>query len=325
MVDYKNFYDLMASYLTATFIFMKHFLRSNNRIFLIIPIIFSLNIHSSSDFYGKINVSLAQIDNGTDDETDTLNNASRIGFKSKFKLSENLNFLLQVENEIDPTDGRADGDKVFKQRNTFVGISGNFGKLFIGTHDTAFKKGQLKIDLFNDTQSDIKNILRGENRMQDLIGYESPELFNGIKVVLNNIKTSDKSYQSYSINYSSDSLKASYSIDTGLKGYDGKRLSISYSANKTTIGAIYQDTEKTVTSNKESGFVYSVKQKISNKGSLLFQVAESDMKVMGGKQTSFGYNHQVRKELKVFTALSVLSKDNAKDKDWLTVGFEYKF
>ena len=70
----------MASYLTTTFIFMKHFLQYNTRIFLIIPIIFSLNIHSSFDFYGKINVSLAQIDNGTDDETDTLNNASRIGF-----------------------------------------------------------------------------------------------------------------------------------------------------------------------------------------------------------------------------------------------------
>ena len=292
---------------------------------LIIPVIFSIQSESSTDFYGKINMSIAQIDEGYERETDTLNNASRIGFKSKFKISENLNFLVQVENEIDPADGRADGDKVFKQRNTFIGISGSFGKLFVGTHDTAFKKAQLKVDLFNDTQSDIKNILRGENRMQDLVGYESPEILKGVKVVLNNIKTSDKNYQSYSINYSSDSLKASYSIDTGLKGYDGKRLTGLYTFNKTTLGAIYQDTEKTVTSNKESGYVYSLKQKISKKGSLLFQVAKSDMKVVGGKQTSFGYNHQARKNLKIFTALSVLSKDNAEDKDWLTVGFEYKF
>ena len=28
--------------------------------------------------------------------------------------------------------------------------------------------------------------------MQDLVGYESPEIFKGVKVVLNNIKTSDK-------------------------------------------------------------------------------------------------------------------------------------
>jgi predicted porin len=292
---------------------------------LIVLVIFSIQSESSTDFYGKINMSLAQIDSGTDDETDTINNASRIGFKSKFKISENLSVLVQVENEIDPTDGRADGDKVFKQRNTFIGISGNFGKLFVGTHDTAFKKAQLKVDLFNDTQSDIKNILRGENRMQDLVGYESPEIFKGFKVVLNNIKTSDKNYQSYSINYSSDALKISYSIDTGLKGYNGKRLTGSYTFNKTTLGAIYQDSEKTSTSTSESGYVYSVKQKISKKGSLLFQVAKSDMKVVGGKQSSFGYNHKINKDFKVFTALSSLSKSNSEDKDWLTLGFEYKF
>ncbi|MDG2093243.1 MAG: porin, partial [SAR86 cluster bacterium] len=140
------------------------------KFFLLTCVIFNFTLNASSDFYGKINMSIAQVDDGLDTETDTLNNASRFGFKSKLKLSDNLNFLIQIENEIDPTDGRADGGKVFKQRNTFIGISGNFGKFFAGTHDTAFKKAQLKVDLFNDTQSDIKNILRGENRMQDLVG-----------------------------------------------------------------------------------------------------------------------------------------------------------
>ena len=295
------------------------------KLFLLTCVIFNFTLNASSDFYGKINISIAQIDDGLDTETDTLNNASRFGFKSKLKLSDNLNFLIQIENEIDPTDGRADGDKVFKQRNTFIGISGNFGKFFVGTHDTAFKKAKLKVDLFNDTQSDIKNILRGENRMQDLIGYESPELFNGIKIVINNIKTSEKSYQSYSLNYNSDSLKASYSIDTGLKGYDSQRITSSYALNKTSLGVIYQDSEKTSIGNNESGYVYSIKHKISKNGSLLFQEAKSDMKLLGGKQTSFGYNHQIRKELKVFTAYSQLSKEDSPDKEWITLGFEYKF
>ena len=295
------------------------------KLFLITCMTFNFALNASSDFYGKINMSIAQIDDGLDIETDTLNNASRVGFKSKLKLSDNLNFLIQIENEIDPTDGKADDDKVFKQRNTFIGISGNFGKFFVGTHDTAFKKAQLKVDLFNDTQSDIKNILRGENRMQDLVGYESPELYNGIKIVINNIKTSDKSYQSYSLNYNSDSLKASYSIDTGLKGYDSQRITSSYIFNKTTLGVIYQDSENTAIGHNESGYVYSIKHKISKKSSLLFQEAKSDMKVLGGKQTSFGYNHQIRKELKVFTAYSQLLKDSSPDKDWITLGFEYKF
>jgi hypothetical protein len=49
------------------------------------------------------------------------------------------------------------------------------------------------------------------------------------------------------------------------------------------------------------------------------------MKVLGGKQRSFGYNHQIRKELKVFTAYSQLAKENSSDKEWITIGFEYKF
>ena len=93
------------------------------KLFLITCMTFNFTLNASSDFYGKINMSIAQIDDGLDTETDTLNNASRVGFKSKLKLSDNLNFLIQIENEIDPTDGRADGDKVFKQRNTFIGIS----------------------------------------------------------------------------------------------------------------------------------------------------------------------------------------------------------
>jgi len=72
---------------------------------------FNFTLNASSDFYGKINMSIAQIDDGLDTEIDTLNNASRVGFKSKLKLSDNLNFLIQIENEIDPTDGEQMGIK----------------------------------------------------------------------------------------------------------------------------------------------------------------------------------------------------------------------
>ena len=53
---------------------------------------------------------------------------------------------------------------------------------FTGTYDSALKLGQLKVDLFNDTRADIKYILQGENRMNSFVGYESPELIEGMKV-----------------------------------------------------------------------------------------------------------------------------------------------
>ena len=95
----------------------------------------SLNLLSESDFYGKINVSYESADKDTSSETDFKNNASRLGVKGKFDINDGLKISFQIENEIDPTDGRfrADGEKVFKERNTFLALEGNFGRLFTGT------------------------------------------------------------------------------------------------------------------------------------------------------------------------------------------------
>ena len=38
------------------------------------------------------------------ENTDTRNNASRIGYKSKYALSDDLNLIIQIENEFDAAD-----------------------------------------------------------------------------------------------------------------------------------------------------------------------------------------------------------------------------
>ena len=43
------------------------------------------------------------------------------------------------------------------------------GTIFAGTHDSALKKSQLKVDLFNDLSPDIKNILHGGNRLDEFV------------------------------------------------------------------------------------------------------------------------------------------------------------
>jgi len=281
---------------------------------------------SNGEFYGKVNVSLVETEINSDKNTDTRNNASRIGYKSKYALSDDLNLIIQIENEFDAADGRADGDKVFKQRNTFIGISGSFGKLFVGTHDTAFKKAQLKVDLFNDTNADIKNILVGENRMQDMVGYESPEIYKGLKFTLNNIKTSSESYQSYSIDYKRGDVSSSFAVDSGLKGFESRRFALVYPLNKSTFGILVQDSENTNTLNSENGYVYSFKHKLTSKGTLMVQSAKSDMKVIKGEQNTIGYGIKTGKNSKIFAAYSKLKKDQkSKNKTMLSVGFEIKF
>ena len=287
---------------------------------------FSNQVHADINFYGKINVSLEDVDSKYANETDFQNNASRIGIKGSYDLSSSLKLSFQIEEEIDPTDLRADGDKVFKERNTFIAISGDFGKLYTGTHDTAFKQSQLKVDLFNDTRADIKYILRGENRMNSFVGYVSPDLIDGLNISINSISQSTGNGESSAFNYSKNDIKASFAIEQNIKGYDGKRFSVMLPLGEIDLGLIYQSSRKLSSGKSFSGHVVSMKRKISDKGSFYIQNAKSDMRVVSGKQNSIGYSHKINSSTKIFAHYSSLRKQDSNDNiTFISTGLEYKF
>ena len=291
---------------------------------------FSSDLLSNTTFYGKINTSYERSDKNFKTDIDFKNNASRVGIKGKFDLNENLKISYQFENEIDPTDGRgrADGEKVFKERNTFIALEGNFGKIFTGTHDTALKIAQLKVDLFNDTRADIKYLFQGENRMNSFVGYTSPEIIKGLKVTLNSISQSTGSFDSYSLNYSRGSMKLAIASDSNGKGYDNQRIASTFPIESLGIdvGVLYQSTKKLSTGVSEKGNLISLKKKVSDKGSVYLQVASSDIKLEPGKQNSLGYTYKISKVAKVFLHYSDLESDKtSKNAEYVSVGFEYKF
>ena len=287
---------------------------------------FSNQVHADINFYGKINVSLEDVDSKNANETDFQNNASRIGVKGSYNFSPGIKLSFQIEEEIDPTDLRADGDKVFKERNTFIAISGSLGKLYTGTHDTAFKKSQLKIDLFNDTRADIKYILRGENRMNSFVGYVSPDLIDGLNVSVNSISQSTGNGESSAFNFSKNDIKASFAIEQNIKGYDGKRFSVMLPLGEIDLGLIYQSSRKLSSGKSFSGHVVSMKRKISDKGSIYIQNAKSDMRVVSGKQNSIGYSHKINSSTKIFAHYSSLRKQDSNDNiTFISTGLEYKF
>ena len=301
---------------------MKKILNTNSFAFILLAM-FSYQANADINFYGKINVSLEDVDSKTSDETEFKNNASRVGVKGSYDLSSGLKLSFQIEEEIDPTDLRADGDKVFKERNTFVAASGDFGKLYAGTHDTVFKQSQLKIDLFNDTRADIKYILRGENRMDSFIGYTSPDLIDGLNLTVNSIRQSSGNGESMALRYSKNNVKAAFAIDQNVKGYDGERFSIMVPVGEVDLGLLYQSSKKLSSSKSFSGHVISMKKKISNKGSIYIQNARSDMRILSGKQNSIGYTHQINKSTKVFVHYSKLNGEG--ETAFISAGAEYKF
>ena len=132
--------------------------------------------------YGKLNLSIDYDGgNGASTNSDLISNASRVGMKGDFEINDKLTGIYQLEYQVDVANNSS---STFKTRNSFLGITGNFGTIRLGTYDTPLKRAGLKADLFNDLRGDIKNITAGENRNSSFLGYESPELTKGLSLHL---------------------------------------------------------------------------------------------------------------------------------------------
>ena len=132
--------------------------------------------------YGKLNVSIDYDGgNGASTSSDLISNSSRVGMKGDFEINDKLTGIYQLEYQVDVANNSS---STFKTRNSFLGITGNFGTIRLGTYDTPIKRAGLKADLFNDLRGDIKNITAGENRNSSFLGYDSPELTKGLSLHL---------------------------------------------------------------------------------------------------------------------------------------------
>ncbi len=284
--------------------------------------------------YGKLWISIESQNTASGTEVDMVSNASRLGIKGSMDFGEGIEAIYQAEYEVDPVDGTADEskDRTFKQRNSFVGLKGSMGTIFLGKHDTATKRSQKKIDLFNDLAGDIKNILQGENRMSDLVGYTTPKI-NGYSATFNAIKGTEGlgddsigDSTSTSLSYDSENIYIALAFDSELKGYDSTRLTLQIPFSRSQLGIMFQESEKLSTGKEEDGYVISFSQKVGNKGTLKFQQTESDMKLDSGKQFSFGYDYKLSSKAKVFYFFTDLNgNQDSKEKEIHGAGFEYKF
>ncbi len=117
--------------------------------------------------YGQVHIATSSYDSERDtgDGWDISSHASRLGFKGSEDLGGDLKAIWQIElgiaasDDADDDEGgnttnNADG---LSYRNTFVGLSGNWGTALIGRHDTPMKISTGSLDLFADTIADYNN------------------------------------------------------------------------------------------------------------------------------------------------------------------------
>lgn len=130
------------------------------------------------EWYGKLDVQALSVNQGlfryADQGTQLEMPFSRLGFKGKQALTEDLALIFVYEWQVNGLDD-VNREHRLGARNTYIGVSGSFGELIFGKNDTKFKKSEGKADLFNEYIADIAQLTAGQDRLKNIIGYQSPQ------------------------------------------------------------------------------------------------------------------------------------------------------
>ncbi len=296
--------------------------------------------------YGKINLSLTndavESVTGTDHEVSQNSNASRLGFKGSYAINDALKAIYKLEYEVNVDEGTT--GTVFKQRNIYAGLQGNWGTVIAGNFDTPLKVIGKQIDQFNDYHmADIKNYAEGENREDNMLQYTTPSLAGLTAVVaLQQGEDDDRSglaagYSAalqYQINGLTLAVAADSEIDknTVASVRDTHRAVISYEVGMVEVGALWQDSELSniKPNSAEDTVIVSAAVKVADNIKLKAQAgrtSEDDTKI-DTTQIALGADFKLSKSAKWYVYAVNLETDSPTstlDSDSAGLGFELKF
>lgn len=146
----------------------------NTLIAAAVAAVFAAPAFADTTLYGQGHVSLDSVsaDGVADNDLSLASNSSRIGVKGSHKLSDSLSAVYKMEWAVN-VDGEGSD---MGQRNRYVGLSGGFGTVVFGRHDTPMKGIGNKYELFwGGTQmgSAIPLLAGGgfHARLDNVIGY----------------------------------------------------------------------------------------------------------------------------------------------------------
>lgn len=279
------------------------------------------------EFYGKVNVSVQNTQEGDDSVSEISSNASRLGVKGNINLNHGLQGIYKAEYQIAVDDGD-NGGQTFSQRNTFAGIKGNFGQVIVGNFDTPLKKAQKKIDLFNDLEGDIKSaITKSDNRTKNIAQYTTPTLSGFVATVAHiaseNETVNDGTSSSLTFTHKKIYAAIAYDTDVEADGIDVTRLVAQYSISDITLGGLWE-TQAQNGDNKD-GWVYSASYKLNSDIKLKAQYGESDIVNDNAKTYSLGADYKLAKTAKVYAFATDEEFGDNSSNEYYGVGLEYKF
>ncbi len=159
--------------------------------------------------YGKVRVATQYHDRsgGLEDAWGMEDQISRLGIKGSEDLGNGLQAIYKMEFGVNVGDGVGKDGNFWNQRNSYVGLAGDWGSFLMGRHDTPYKMSTGKLDFFFDSAADMDNssvtgvptpntvALFHSIRRDGLIAYISPSwggfTLSGAVVQTNSVQTFD--------------------------------------------------------------------------------------------------------------------------------------
>jgi len=227
-------------------------------------------IHASIDYLNADQDTITAAPAGSNSSLwDVTSRATRLGFKGSEDLGNGMKMIWKIETQMSLTDGGT-----FGFRNTYIGLSGDWGTFLYGRHDTPVKMSTGRLDIFGDTIADYnagnQNGLNGgfvDVRANDAIAYVSPN-FSGLTLVGAIVPDADAGEAdadergdfagAYSIAamYSNGGLfiGAGYeNLDNLNSGADAShwRIGVGYDFGDFHIGGVYQDADGAIAGDRD--------------------------------------------------------------------------
>ena len=284
--------------------------------------------------YGKIHMSIDQLDNGASNTVTTGNpddsgiyvssNSSRLGIKGDADLDGGLKAIYKYEMSTDySTSAGVNGN-----RNAYVGLKGGFGTFLVGRHDTPFKTIGRKNDLFGDTIADARNLTNDgghDARADNVLVYANK--FGAVDFALAYVPddgTKDATGNSFSLGFTQGPLKLAAAMSTFSDGLLGAaedssatRVTGSYKMGATTINALFQqDTDgKGVADADGETMGLGVAHKVGmNKFKLQYTTRSNDVASGApkddGTMLALGVDHKMGKKTSVYAVYATMSNDD---------------
>lgn len=310
--------------------------------------------------YGKINLSAESYKKEDESKptadietTQMTSNASRFGVKGEDELTANISAIYGIEWEVsaegDDISGTNNDKLDLTQRNRFLGLKHQtLGTIKMGKVDSYLKESQGKVDLFNDYAGDMKYTISAENRLNNVLAYESPTLMNTEFNVMAQTQDAASAGTSLSIVHNNEELGLylALAMDDNVTGkastitageLDTTRLVASYKVADLTLNALYNTTENSVAKEEETAYLIGAAYKMGDvELKAQYSVADNDTNnLANGKTsqktlTSIGADYKLSSKAKVFGWYSMKEQTkvglaNDVTEDTLGLGIEHKF